>query len=149
MAITIAQMCDAVALTLGAAVGMARAQSYDELTEDYPDLPLLQVYPESGSVDITGTSDRTTFRGGTRTGEYAITCDLIARQRAHLGEDMAVTTDLVDAVTTVLEAQNVKPYFGLVGIKGFRWSWQRTLFQRGDPNVAYVGARFAVVLVTF
>lgn len=149
MALTIAGMCDGVAATLSAAVGLARTQSLDELTEDYPDLPLLQVYPETGQVDIIGSTDRSSFRGGTRVGEYGITADVIVAQRSHLGENMALAATLVEAVTTVLENERVRPYFGLEGVKAFRWQWQRTLFLTGDPAFTYVGARFTITLTTF
>ena len=41
-----------------------------------------------------------------------------------------------------IEKQDSTTQFGLVGLKGFRWSAQRVVFQYADPMLTYVGARF-------
>jgi len=149
MAITLAQILNAIENTLGAAVGMARSESYDELTEGIHDLPLIQVYPESGAQDPAGTTDRTTFRGGVRQTDLVINVDLYAQQRAHIGEDMSKLVDMIDAMQDIFEAQDIKPFFGLAGIQAFSWSWQRVVFQYGDPLRHYIGARFRLTIKVF
>lgn len=149
MAITIAQICDAIEETLGAATGITRSESYDELTEGIHDLPMLQVYPENGNQDAFTSTDRTTFRGGVRQTSLMIHADLYAQQRAHIGEDMKKLVDSIDAITDVFEAQDTKPYFGLDGIKAFRWRWERVTFVYGDPQSNYVGARFFIEVRVF
>ncbi|NIP86511.1 MAG: hypothetical protein GTO03_13470 [Planctomycetales bacterium] len=160
MAITLAQIIDAVEDTLDGATTVVRSQSYDELTEGvHPaDMPLLQVYPEANlGVDAGGgTSDRFTFggKGGDentplRQKEYAIHADYYAQQRSHIGEDMSALVDGIDAMETVLESQDVKNYFGLAGIRSFTWSWSRVTFVYGDPQMSYVGARFVINVRVF
>jgi hypothetical protein len=149
MAITIGQICDAIESTLGAATGITRSESYDELTDGIHDLPMLQVYPNSGNQDAFTRTDRSTFRGGVRQTDIMIHADLYAQQRAHIGEDMKKLVDVIDAVTNVFEAQDVKPYFGLDGIGAFRWRWERVTFAYGDPQLTYVGARFYIEVRIF
>ena len=149
MAITFAQILDAIKTILATAPKLARAMSYNELTETIPDAPLLQVYPESGDQDPTGNADRTTFKAGVRQTALIVHADYYAQQRSNLGEDMGKLVDGIDAMTTIFEAQDVKPYFGLVGIKAFHWSWTRVLFDYGTPGVNYVGARFIIVVRVF
>jgi hypothetical protein len=149
MAITLAQVVDAIETTLGAAVTVARSESYDELTEGIHDLPMLQVYPEAGSQDPAGGTERTSFQAGVRQTEFTIHADYYARQRRDIGEDMNALVAGIDALQDVLEAQDTKPYFGLDGIRGFRWSWNRVVFVYGDPQMGYVGARFVVVVRVF
>lgn len=147
--ITLAQIIDAIEGALSTAPTLARSMSYDELTEGINDTPLLQVYPDAGDQDPTGNTDRTTFKAGVRQTNFTINCDYYAQQRKHIGEDMAALVDGIDAMTTIFEAQDTKPYFNLDGIKAFHWSWQRVIFNYGDPNINYVGARFTLTIRTF
>lgn len=153
MSVTIEQLCDAVATTLGAAASIVRTQSYDELTESYPpgDLPLMQVYPESGEQDpFSGQTAQSSFRGVTRVTEVLLHVDVPCRARSHLGLDMASVLSVVGEVVTILEAQKVKPYFGQDRIMGFRWQWQRVTFMRdGTPEVKYLGFRVLLWLKVF
>jgi hypothetical protein len=149
MAITLAQILNAIKATLATAPTLARSMSYNELTETIPDAPLLQVYPESGDQDPSGNTDRTTFKAGVRQTELIIHADYYAKQRANLGEDMGLLVDGIDAMTNIFEAQDTKPYFGLTGIKAFHWSWTRVLFDYGNQGVNYVGARFVIAVRVF
>ena len=54
MSITLAQICNAVETTLGAATGLTYTQSYNELKEGMNDTPTLQVYWNS----ISGRPER-------------------------------------------------------------------------------------------
>ena len=149
MSITIAQIIDAIEATLSAAPTLARSMSYDELTEGINDTPLLQVYAEAGDQDPTTNTDRTTFKAGVRQTNITINADYYAQQRKHIGEDMAALVDGIDAMTTIFEAQDTKPYFCLDGIRAFHWSWQRVTFDYGDPAIGYVGARFTLTIRVF
>ncbi len=149
--VDLGDICDAIADTLATAEGLTRTQSYDELTEGYEDLPLLQVYPQTGGTDVASGTDRTTYRGGVRQSDLTFRADVICRPRAFLAEDMAKTSELIDDVETVLEAQNTRPFFGLAAIKAFRWTWTITTFTQGaEPNLRqYMGARFEIVVRVF
>ena len=154
MSITLAQICDAIETTLAAATTLsttsARTQSYDELTEGIQDVPLLQVYPESGSQSPPGMTDRHTFGGAgnpVRQTEFLIHADYYARQRSHIGEDMAALVDGIDAIQNILEAQDKKPYFGLTYLQAFAWTWSRVIFNYG--GVDYMGARFVLTVRVF
>lgn len=147
--ITLLQICDAIRDTLGAAVGMKRKQSADELTEGIHrgDTPLLQVYPEEGSCDPSGATDRTSFQGGVRQKVILFHVDVYARQRSHIGEDMGEMLTIADAVFDVLEIQNTKPYFNLEGIKAFSWRWKRMPFQYGETD--FMGFRLYLTIYVF
>jgi len=148
--ITYAQMCDALASTLGAATGLARTQSYNELTEDYPDLPLLQVYPSGNEVDaLSTTADRRTFRAGSRLNQVRLVADVICRTRSHLAEDVAKQLEMWEAIEAVLYTQNTKPYFGDAGIKGFHWASEMVYLGRGDTQIGYAAVRFTITLQVF
>ena len=156
MAITPAQIIDAIENTLDEATTLVRSQSYDELTEGIhgADMPLLQVYPEANSgVSAGSEADRMTFGGAggdedtpVRQKEYVIHADYYAQQRTKLGEDMSKLVDGIDAMENVLEAVNTSPYFGLDGIKAFHWAWSRVAFIYGDVQMPYVGARFVITV---
>jgi hypothetical protein len=141
MVITMQQLCDAIATTLGTAAGMTRVQSVDELTEGIHrgDTPLMQVYPEEGSCDPSGATDRTTFQGGVRQKTTLIHVDVYAHTRSHIDEDMKVTIDILDALIEVLEVQNTKPYFNLEGLKAFSWRWKRMTFRYAKTD--FMGIR--------
>ncbi|RPI52770.1 MAG: hypothetical protein EHM56_08005 [Chloroflexi bacterium] len=149
--VNLTDICDAIETTLAAATGLARSESYDELSEGMQDTPALQVYPESGSQDAATSTDRSTFRAGLQQEEAVIHADLYARQRSHIGEDMSSLVTMIDAMRAVLKAQKTGDAFGLAnkGIKACTWSWQRVTFTYGDPGVHYIGARFTIRLRMF
>ena len=144
--ITLAQMCNAIETTLSAATIAMRTQSYDGLTEGMNDLPTLQIYPDGGNQDAQTNTNMTTFQGGTKQSSITIFADYYSRQRSQLGEDMKGLVDGIDAITDVFEAQNKTPFFGLKGIKNFKWSWQRVAFTYADESIKYMGARFTIIL---
>jgi hypothetical protein len=153
MAITLAQICDAIESTLddatpGTPATGITSQSYDELTEGVHDTPLLQVYPESGTQDVGGMTDRSTFSAGVRQTSVVVHADYFAEERGvGIGQEMARLVDGIDAITNVIEGQDQKPYFGLVGIKAFSWRWEHVTFDYG--GVRYMGARFFITLRVF
>jgi len=140
--ITITQIVDAIKTTLGAASGVARAQSGTQLTEGIPDTPLLQVYWEAENTSDFSQNDRLTFKAGRRAAHITIHADVYARQRSHIGEDIAAVQTLAEAVRDVLEAQDTEPYFALAGLKAFKWAAQRVTFTYGA--VDYGGIRFTL-----
>lgn len=145
--LTYAEMCDTIRDTLAAAPSVARAQSYDELTEGMQDQPAFQVYPEGCEPVAVGSATHVnTFRGGIIRETHTIHVDYYARQRSHIGEDMAAIVEGVDEIVPILEAETCPP-FGLSGIKTFQWSWARVVFEYG--GVQYMGARFTIMLSTF
>ena len=101
MSITLVQIVDAIESTLSAVSTLARSMSYDELTEGMNDYPTLQIYPEDGDQDPSGNTDRTTFGAGVRQTVFTIHADYYARQRSHIGEDMAALVDGIYAMQNV------------------------------------------------
>lgn len=147
MAVTLTQMCQAVKDTMTPIFDHTwQVQVPSELKDGMNDTPTLQVYPENWSIVVSGT-DRRSSRGGIHQEETIILCDLYARQRGHIGEDMSMLLPLIDAIIVKLEAQDVKPYFGLDGLKAFTWSGERVTFQYNSVN--YIGARFTLTFTTF
>ena len=156
--ITLNAIVDAVSDTLGTATTLNRSQSYDELTENIPDWPLLQVYWESFSpVSTDSGTDRRTFGGlggdedtPLRDKEIIVHADYYARPRSHIDEDMKAVVDGADALLDILETVDVTPFFGLDGIKA--WSLQsatRSTFIYNDPQTPYAGVRFVIAIRVF
>jgi len=149
MATTLSEICDGIETVLAEAVGVQSSQSYDELTEGIPamDCPRVQVYPDRGTCDPSGKTDRTTFGAGVQQVEVIVFADLYARQRSQLAEDMKATVGMIDAIVEVLQEQERPPFFGLMGIKSFKWNWKRTTFRYA--RALYMGARFTLTLRIF
>lgn len=152
MAVTIAQICDALESVLSTATGMSVSESYDELSEGIgaADLPLIQVYWQDLMMDPSGGTDRTTFQAVIRHKRMTFHVDLYAAQRAQLDENMKSLVDMTDALLDVFEVQNTKPYFALAGIKA--WQLQgatRAIFEyTSGPMgaVHYLGVRFVLTI---
>lgn len=149
MSVTIMQICDAIATTLGAAPSIVRIQSYDELTEAVQsgDMPALQVYWESNDCSFGSGTDRHTFQGGRRIKEYLIHADILAKQRSHIGEDNAMASTVYSEIETIMEQQNIKPYFGLGEIQAFRWRADRVQIVYADTPI--MGVRFAIAIYVY
>lgn len=147
--ILITEIADAIKTTLATASTVKRAMGYSELTENIPDVPLIQVYWNRSEQDASPGSkaDRTTFGAGVRNTLIQFYVDYYARARSHIGEDMAALMEGLDAIQIIVEAQDTKPYFGLDGIKAFRWYADRVEFVYGGTN--YAGVRFVLTVRTF
>ena len=118
----LSEMCDGIESYLSAASGIARSESYDELTEGIHEDLLLQVWPQSGSPVSTGSgTHKLTLDGGVIAEEIIIFAD-VYRPRRHLGEDMKALVDGVDALRVIVKAQDCPP-FNLTDIRTFKWSW--------------------------
>lgn len=129
--------------------GLGVAHKPDQMKENIVDTPTLQIYPVSGQTDPQGDTDRTTFGAGVRRTTIVLWCDYYARQRSHLGEDLDAVVDGMDAIINILEAQQVKPYFGNANIKAFAWGWEYVSFSYGEQEVKYSGVRFILTLTIF
>jgi hypothetical protein len=149
MAVTTAQINTAIKTTMGAAAGLTRSQDFNELTEGMADTPTLQVYFEEWENDIaSATTDRTTYRGGVEQCQLVYHADILGAPRGpDLGEEMARLLPVVDQIIDILQAQKVKPYFGLDGIKAFRWSARRV--QIDYNNELFVACRFIITIRVF
>lgn len=153
--VTVAQICDAIDATLGevlvASGDLVVSQNYDELTEGMNDERVLQIYPEEQSpVSIGSGTQKLTFSSAPYIDEeIIINADYYARQRSHMGEDMAQLVSGIDAIRANLKTQNCPNPFSLTGIATFQWSWRRVVFEYGGPELRYIGARFRLVLRTF
>ncbi len=149
--ITTATICNAIANEIAevADMGSGATQKPGELGDGIADEPTIQIYPEAHEQDPSGSTDRTTFRGGVRQTVVTVHVDLYARQRRYLGEDMAALIRLIDAITDKFEEQDTKPYFDQAGIKAFSWTGSRVLFTYGDPQVNYVGWRWTLLITVF
>lgn len=147
--ITLTEICDGIEAALSVAIGVQSSTSYDGLTEGVPamDCPRVEVYPDAGVCDPSGSTDRLTFSACTQMSVITIFADLYARQRSQLGEDMKAVTEMIDSIINVLQSQERPPFFDLKGIKAFSWRWKRSTFRRSD--VRFVGARFTITCRIF
>lgn len=148
---TLVQICAAIEAALSAATGLSHSQAFDELSEALVDLPMLQVYPEDGTLDIATNNDRSTFQAGVRQTAFTILADLYARQRgAGIGEEMGALVPLIDAILDVVRAQDTKPYFALEDLQAFGpVTFRRVSFVYGDLQTSYIGARFTIPVRVF
>lgn len=149
MAVLLGDLCNGIEAVLSAAAGMRSSTSYDKLTEGIPaaDCPRLQVYPESGGCDIRTGTDRTAMQAGVQQAEIVVFADLYARLRSQLNEDMKATVDLIDAIIDKLQEQERPPFFGVAGVKSFKWTWRRAVLRYMDER--YMGARFTIYIRIF
>jgi len=154
---TIAEICDAVDTALGEALvtsgDLTISQNYDELTEGMNDIGVLQIYPESGrltdSLSGQGQTQQMTFGvDGLIQEEITIHADYYATSRANIGDDMAVLIPGIEAIRAKIKEQKCPP-FGLTGIRTFQWSWERTVWEYGQPELKYIGARFILRMRLF
>jgi len=151
MGISIGQICEAVADTMGSATGINRVQHYDALTEGLmdADLPLLQVYFDNFRVSPPGDTDRHTMGRGVAIQRLQLYCDVFCCQRHNVWQDVETQTRLASEVLDRLEAlYHTRPYFGLDGIKAWSIpSAQRATVAYGQAE--YMAVRFTVEVVVY
>lgn len=153
----LAQINTAIYDTLKVADGLKYHQNYDKLSEAITNTPLLQVHWSNKTTDVSGTTDRTTFRAGLRQTDMTFYADLYADVLGHINQIFPKIFPLVDAIDTILEDQDGKPYFGLVidninVIKAFSWSVEKTTFiyeQQTGTELKYPGVRFTINVRVF
>ncbi len=144
MTVTYDEIIEGIAAELDEIAALNVVQRQDELSEDFHDCPMAQVYWDWGETDAFTENDRTTFRGLTRVHETAIVADIPCRQRGNLDDDMKAVVDMAELVQGKLEEQQTRPFFGVAGIKSFRWRLERTIFQRGECQ--YPGLKLRVTV---
>lgn len=153
MAVTIVQLNDAIATTLDLVTEIAQVQDLDELREGMNTRAVVQVYPETVDFVATNATDRITMgsvaQKPIRQKEFVFHVDVYARQRSHLGQDLAKVFAIVDPIITKLEAQDAKPYFGNQYIQAWHVSGERVSFKYGDAEVSYAGYRFVITLTVY
>jgi len=131
--VTIAQICDAIDTTLGEVLVTAgvlvKSHSYDELEEGMQDQNTLQIYPEEEGPVSSGSETQQITLGSDPfiDEEIVIHADYYARQRSHIGEDMAGLVAGIDKIRANLKGQNCPNPFDLTGIATFQWSWRRVM----------------------
>jgi hypothetical protein len=151
--VTVGAICDAVALDLSTTTGIARTQSYNQLTEGMNTLPTLLVYPEFWEVSAGSETDRFSFVDaatgipGHRQTEMLLHLDLYARLRSQLNEDWGEAVDLASALHDKLDEQGACPHFALAGIRTFHWTAQRVVFVYAQTE--YTGFRFLLTVRIF
>jgi hypothetical protein len=149
MAVTIAQICDAITAVVGSVSAVTRTQSYNELTEgiNNADTPLAQVYWQDLGMSVPGSTDRATFKAGRRNKQMTFRVDLHASQRGHLGQNVGDAVDTFDLILTALEAQKEKPYFALAGIQAWSLTAERVTFVYAEAS--YIGFRANITIWVF
>lgn len=145
--VSLRTLLDGVKSTLGTANGMVRAEALEDITDGVSDLPILKIFFWSANADANSQTDRSSFGGGVKLTQVVVNADLFATEQSHMGEDDGGVVDGFDAVVAILQAQNAKPYFGVDGLKGFRWEAQRA--EIGWGNEKYSGIRFTLTFTIF
>jgi hypothetical protein len=150
MAITFADIGRQVANWLEGTAGSPRVEAFDAMSEGVPQVPLVRVYVISGQTDSgSEDTDRASFGNQPiRRSTCTLQVDAIARQRSHIGEDMAAQMAMIDAIDARLCELGKPPLFGLQGIQAARWSWERMAYTVSE-TVEYVGVRFEIVVSVF
>jgi hypothetical protein len=144
--VTYDAIVEGIAAELDEIAALRVVQRYDELTEDFSDCPMAQVYPDAGETDAFSENDRMTFRGIGRVHELAVVADIACRARGNIDDDMKAVADMAELVQNKLEEQKTRPFFDVDGIKAFRWRWERTTFARGSEGKNYVGLKLRVTV---
>jgi len=145
----LSDIIDSIEEALSVAASLNASQSYDELTEAIMDPPTLQVYPDEGGASEYSDTDRITLGNRTTSKKhsvkvYTIFVDLLAKQRANIGEDMKTLVDCIDEIEDILDTQDY-PVFDNDNIISFSWEpWRRVLYTYS--NIDYVGARFTLTV---
>ncbi len=139
-------LVEAVRATLAQSPEVLRATGNESLLEEINDDRVLEVYPEEGVADAKTQTDRTTFGMGVQQEGVSLHIDYYARQRSHMGEDMAQLTRGLDSIRRMLKEQQKKPFFGVEAIQTFRWTWRRVTFEygQGENATKYAGVRFTL-----
>jgi len=163
--ITLVQIVNAVARTLGAATTVVkRVQSsgvrqqetscsgvcLGPITEGINDNGTLQVYwDNSGTVDSQGDTSKTTFSksNGTIQYDFTIIADLYISKRNHLGENIYNQTCAFDALQTIFDDQSCGSLFGIDGIRNFQYNIQRATFPYTSD--LYAGLRCTIQVRVF
>ncbi len=144
--ITEAQVCDAIAGTFRTLIPTLSVQSYNQLTDGIPELPLLQVYWWKFIEDAATETDRAAPQHTVTISDDTYRLLLYAKTRSELSEDMPVVMDMVSNMRGAVYAQQ-STYFGLPAIKSMKWQGQYAVLRYGGE--AYAGAQIILTIRIF
>jgi len=147
MIIKLTDLCAAVAGQIKQAEGVKRVMTPEQFRENIPDLPLVQVYPETIEGSGDSGNDRSTFQAGVRERQFVLFIDAFARTRSYIGEDMQKVLEITDAIIDILDRQKTAPFFNLEGIKSLKWRGERALINYNEKE--YMGMRFTLTLEVY
>lgn len=134
--VTLSQVCDAVAQTLGDQSDcLVRVESFDQLSETFTDFPMAQIMAVRTTTDPSGGNDRLSFRAVQRVTTVEIRVDVAVAPRSALAENMQRTTEVWEDIQTILEAQTIAPLYGLTGIRAHDWTIALATLERPDQTV--------------
>jgi hypothetical protein len=150
MSVTYGAIASGVANSLKLTGVFKSVENYDALSEGIPVLPCAHVYPVAAETDSGNEAvAQSSFKAGVRVTTVTINVDVYARQRSQKKHDIKAQVDLIDAVDNWLTAQPMESAFGVAGIRAVRWSWERTTFVYGEPQISYAGAEFTLMITVF
>ncbi len=138
--------------TLAAATGINRAQDLDELSENIPeaDMPLLMVYPESWASATDSETNKNSFGGGQTPVQRMsplFNVDVYISRLTKFSEAMTDYATIAQAITDVLNAEQLRPLFADEAIQNFTWTAERVVINYS--NVDYLAIRFTITLEIF
>lgn len=149
MAITYAQIMNAMKTTLAAVPGVVKVEAYDNLSESIQDMPLIRLYPEKAAV-LSEEAGQNTFGKGVQTTNLIVKGQVYVRQRSHIDEDHKAQIDMLDIISTTLESLS-RPYFGVQGVQALGWEFELVTFTQGEGQsiTRYPGLNFTLRLKIF
>lgn len=149
--ISIADCCEVIGAALGKDVPVV--QFNETLTEGVNVTPMLKVYPMSGGnvSSPDKTMHRASFAGPNRNAvrihEWDILADLYVRPRSDIAEEIMLSSEMIDNMIEQLDDAIYQPFFGLDGIHGVAYEWDRVTLVSGQQNFA--GLRFTITLTVY
>ncbi len=146
--ITEAQVCDAIAGTFRTQIPSLSVQSYNQLTDGIPEMPLLQVYWWKFIEDAATETDRAAAQHAVTISDDTYRLDLYAKTRSELREDVPAVMEMLSKMREAVYAQQTT-YFGLTAIKSMKWQGQYAVLRYGDPLTSYAGARITLTIRIF
>lgn len=145
--VAISQITHAVRDALAGIDLIKQAQAGRELTENIPVTPLVQVYFEGKDTSSGSSTDRKSFgQNPVRQSLVTVHADIYVEMRNSIGAEMALLEELVDRVDEVIEEQQGPAYFGVDGVKSFRYHVERVQFEYNKKT--YTGIRFVLEFTT-
>jgi hypothetical protein len=122
------------------------------LTEDIPELPLIQVYWNSNSpLVISGDNNKITFSSSTKPPivgtKVEIKVDIYISQRSQLGVELTKMINILDQVDQIFYQKLSTPILNMQGVKGFSYAAERVVFKVGDYS--YSGISIVISLNVF
>lgn len=155
--VTHKDICDGIRDTVGAAAGIKRVQSVDEITESIPemDMPLLMVYPQAWGADTGGETQKSSFGSSPLIQASPVyVADVYIPSKSGIAESFGVLVNVADEIDLLIEAQTTLPLFGVLAddgitkaIKSFQWTGERVTLEYASVN--YDGIRYTFTMSIF